>query len=401
MDTFPRSKKEEADALLDQLYDSLDGDTERLAVAGWPARDSSGAVTPQMRAIRDLLLADGLIWESRRMSLGITEKGVAKVESSRRSQVLKMELDAPYPTRPETLEQELEYWVRHQHDGEPGSNHWVQAQARIDHLRYLNQRSMEAQEMAKRNKAHQSITNNEASRLILAQLLSEFRRRKLTTDDLHNTYKGLPPNDLKDRCIAEGISEVDFDLAISDLTGSDLIDTGPKEHVKNDPYSGLVMIGFFTSKNEYSHLTANGYREAVRLESNDPQKQSSLREGHATIIHGDQFNNFGQVAAMGTHSVGTIDLRQQWTALQNEVDLNALTCELEQLRKHLQQSASSSSDYQRLALLSEAEEHSKKHDGGKALEVLSKVGKGALDMAKDIGTEIAAKVIAKSMGIEP
>jgi hypothetical protein len=80
--------------------------------------------------------------------------------------------------------------------------------------------------------------------------------------------------------------------------------------------------------------------------------------------------------------------------------LNALTGEIEHLRKHLQQSASSSSDYQQLALLSEAEEHVKKGDGNKAMEVLSKVGKGALEVAKDIGTEIAAKVIAKSMGLE-
>ena len=400
MTTFPRSKKEEADALLDQLYDSLDGDTERLAVTGGPARDSSGAVTPQMREIRDLLLADGLIWESRRMSLGITEKGVAKVASARGSQVLKMDLDAPYPTRPEEIEQELEYWVRRQHDGEPGSNHWIQAQARIDHLRYLNQRRVEAREMAKRSKTHQSTTNNEASRLVLAQLLSEFRQRKFTTADLRDTYKGLPPKDLKDRCVAEGISEVDFDLAIGDLTASGLIDTGPKEHIRNDPYSSVVMIGFFTSKNEYSYLTENGYREAVRLESNEPQNQRSSQEGHATIIHGDQFNNFGQVAALGTHSVGTMDLRNQWTAIQNEVDLKALTRELEQLRGRLQQTASSSSDYQRLVLLSEAEEHAERHDGSKVLEALSKVGKGVLDVAKDIGTEIAAKVIARSMGLE-
>jgi hypothetical protein len=99
--------------------------------------------------------------------------------------------------------------------------------------------------------------------------------------------------------------------------------------------------------------------------------------------------------------VGTIDVQLQWASIQSEVDFNALIGELEQLRKHLQQSASSSSDYRQLAVLSEAEEHAKKHNGGKAMEVLSKVGKGALGVAKDIGTEVAAKVIAKSMGLEP
>jgi hypothetical protein len=35
------------------------------------------------------------------------------------------------------------------------------------------------------------------------------------------------------------------------------------------------------------------------------------------------------------------------------------------------------------------------------IEVLSRAGKGLLDVAKEIGTDVAAKVIAKSMGLEP
>jgi hypothetical protein len=138
-----------------------------------------------------------------------------------------------------------------------------------------------------------------------------------------------------------------------------------------------------------------------RLRELKMKMKAKPQSDHSTIIQGDQYINNGIAGAIGPHSVGTINIQQQWTAIQNEVDLNALTSELEQLKRHLQQSASSSFDYQTLALLSEAEEHTKKHDGSKAMEVLSKVGKGALDVAKDIGTEIVAKVIAKSMGLEP
>ena len=138
-----------------------------------------------------------------------------------------------------------------------------------------------------------------------------------------------------------------------------------------------------------------------RLRELKMKMNATQKPGQSTIIKVDQFNNYGVAGAIGPHSVGTINIQQQWTAIQNQVDLNALACELEELRKHLQQSASSSSDYQQLALLSEAEEHAKKHDGGKAMEVLSRIGKGALGVAKDIGTDIAAKVIAKSMGLEP
>lgn len=215
--------------------------------------------------------------------------------------------------------------------------------------------------MTKRSNSQQDhLSNNDASRSILSQLLSEFRERQLTASDLRSTYKGLPPKELRDRSISEGISEVDFDLAISDLTSHSLIDTGPKEHVKNDPYSEAVFIGFFTSKNEYSYLTEDGYREAVRLASSDRETRASAKSAaQRAIIHGDQYINYGQAGAIGPHSTGTINFQQQWGAIQNQVDLNALTGELEQLRKHLQQSASLSSDYQQLALLSQAEEHAK------------------------------------------
>lgn len=147
-------------------------------------------------------------------------------------------------------------------------------------------------------------------------------------------------------------------------------------------------------------LAAQLVREGTnRLRELKMKMKAEPQSNHSTIIQGDQFNNYGIAGAIGSNSVGTITLQQQWMAIQNEIDLNVLTGELEQLRKHLQQSASSSSDYRQLALLSEAEEQVKKRDGSKAMEVLSKLGKGALDVAKDIGTEVAAKVIAKSIGL--
>lgn len=141
----------------------------------------------------------------------------------------------------------------------------------------------------------------------------------------------------------------------------------------------------------------NRLRELRMTKLNSKPKPSVT----TTIIQGDQFNNYGHAGAMGSHSQGTINFQQQWTAIQSQFDLNALAEELEKLKKHILRAASSSSDYVQVALLTEAEEHAKKQEGSKALQVLSKVGKGAFDVAKDIGTEIAARVIAKAMGLEP
>jgi hypothetical protein len=153
---------------------------------------------------------------------------------------------------------------------------------------------------------------------------------------------------------------------------------------------------------ERAQLTNRLVREGTnRLRELKMRMKTMQKQSQSTIIQGDQFNNYGIAGAIGPHSAGIINVQQQWASIQSEVDANALVGELEQLRKHLLQSASSSSDYQQLAVLSEAEELAKRHNGGKAMEVLSKVGKGALGVARDIGTEVAAKVIAKSMGLEP
>jgi hypothetical protein len=165
-------------------------------------------------------------------------------------------------------------------------------------------------------------------------------------------------------------------------------------------YRGNLQAIQSSFARERGRLAAKLVREGRnRLQELKMKIKAKPQSSQSTIIQGDQFNNYGIAGAIGPNAVGTITLQQQWTAIQSEIDLNALTGELEQLRKHLQQSASSSSDYRRLALLSEAEEHVKKREGCKAMEVLSKLGKGALDVAKDIGTEIAAKVIERSIGL--
>lgn len=232
-----------------------------------------------------------------------------------------------------------------------------------------------------------------AERFITGELLSDFKRRKLAASDLESGYEGPKIEAMKLKAGDAGIDGVDFDVALKELEKSEHIKTGPWDITEPIVSQYSIVMPFPYSKCEYAYLTQSGYKEA------STSKTMPARSTQ-TIIHGDQYN-VGQAAAVGPHSNGTVNVQQEWTAIQNEIDLNALTSELEQLKKHLQQSALSSSDFQRLALLSEAEEHAKKRDGSKAMEVLSKVGKGALDVAKDIGTEIAAKVIAKSMGLEP
>jgi hypothetical protein len=139
-------------------------------------------------------------------------------------------------------------------------------------------------------------------------------------------------------------------------------------------------------------LTANGRKHLVVQTQQTPPN---------AVIHGDQIINFGQAAALGRGATGTINYQQQWADIGSQTNLHALAAELEQVRTHLQKTASSRSDFQQLGLLAEAEEQAEKQDGGKVIETLSKAGKGLLDFAKEVGSDLAAKVIAKSMGLEP
>jgi hypothetical protein len=150
---FDNISKKEADDLLNQLYDSTGADTSKMTVGSGPGWNAPGTISNRMRELRDSLLADGLIWKSRRNSIGITDTGIAQVESARKSQNLKWELDSPFPTSEEGIAAELDYWIRRQSDGEPGSNHWVQVQARIDHLRYLDGKDREM-----KSKAHEGAS---------------------------------------------------------------------------------------------------------------------------------------------------------------------------------------------------------------------------------------------------
>jgi hypothetical protein len=256
-------------------------------------------------------------------------------------------------------------------------------------------------EMKKKiTKTKQGFGISDASKFILTQLLSEFRQQKLSIDDLRNTYKGLSPKELKERCVAEGIGEVDFDLAMSDLENHDLVNTGPQVLYDNPPNSSVTIIGFY-SKKEYSYLTVDGYKEATKAASITPAVPRPSASPYHPVIHGDQIINYGQAGALGRYSTGTINYQQQWAEIESQINLHALAIELGQLRTRLQQTAASRSDFQQIGLLAEAEEHAEKQEGSKVLETLSKVGKGVLDFAKEVGTDLTAKVIAKSVGLEP
>jgi hypothetical protein len=120
---------------------------------------------------------------------------------------------------------------------------------------------------------------NEVSQFVFGLLLAEFKKRGLTAQDLQNGYEGLPPDEIRERAVATGINEVDYDLTFSDLVKHDLVKTGPMVPFENDPNSGFIVVALY-SKNQYSYLTEDGYKEAVAMSKRD----KSVSKANATNI---------------------------------------------------------------------------------------------------------------------
>jgi hypothetical protein len=142
--------------------------------------------------------------------------------------------------------------------------------------------------------------DDEATKRILSALLNEFNQRQLTTADLHKTYEGLSPAQLKTHCCVDGnVTEVDFDLAMQDLSQDDLVKTGPLEPYPNDPGSNILVLMFF-SKNEYSYLTEDGYKAATKIKApRRPRPSTPNIHISGNTFQGSQIGIGGNVSQTG------------------------------------------------------------------------------------------------------
>lgn len=130
---------------------------------------------------------------------------------------------------------------------------------------------------------------DEAAKQILGTLLADFTDRSLTMRDLKNRYEGPQIVAVATAvCSIDDITQVDFDVAFSELEKKDLIKTGPMEQYTDLLGNRWSTVGAY-SKREFVYLTEEGYK-AARKEPNRPQ-QGVLREINTVNIHGGNFNN--------------------------------------------------------------------------------------------------------------
>ncbi len=121
---------------------------------------------------------------------------------------------------------------------------------------------------------------------------------------------------------------------------------------------------------------------------------------HEENTMGDNYMISGQVGAVGRGASSTGNTFQQIHLSSGQpLDLNKLAEELTRLRDHLKKKAQTDDQDLAVADIVQAKKAVEKGDENKALGFLRSAGQWALGAATDIGTNLAAEVIKKSMNL--
>lgn len=122
--------------------------------------------------------------------------------------------------------------------------------------------------------------------------------------------------------------------------------------------------------------------------------------GKGNVEMGDTYNSKGQVGAMGRGAQATQNtFLQLWQDECLNITLSVLADEFSKLRNEMQNKATSIEQEISIDEVANAEQAARDGDGPKMLGHLKKAGKWALECAKEIGTDFAAAVIKKSLGV--
>ncbi len=223
---------------------------------------------------------------------------------------------------------------------------------------------------------------DEAEKQILGALFADFSDRVLTADQLSSGYEGPQVSDLTAAiCSGGDITQVDFDVAFSDLEKKKLITTGPYALYENKPGSGVIFIGGY-SKREYAGLTQLGYKTA-RQSPNRPSKVHRIVNN--VHISGGQFSNL---------QLSTGDNVTQRMDSTSGVDSDILMRLVTILEKQGQ--VISVDQRKDLAL---ALEEASSGNGKQAKSILEKVCGPAWESVQPVMWPIVGEIIKKSLGL--
>jgi hypothetical protein len=115
---------------------------------------------------------------------------------------------------------------------------------------------------------------------------------------------------------------------------------------------------------------------------------------------GDRYEIKGQAAVVGRGAQAhDINFNQVWNEKSSDLDLVALSTELEQLRSALRRESETAEQDGAIGEIAAAEVAARNGDGPTALERLARAGSWALGVAEKVGTTVAAAAIKSALGL--
>ena len=163
------------------------------------------------------------------------------------------------------------------------------------------------------------------------------------------------------------------------------------EGFETTSYSDEHTVDFYRDLNHWELFVSESDKKEI--------KTFFIEHNHITNHSGDVYNiKHADVAGSGA-IISHNTYNQQIYNLPENTDYAELAGQLEKLRDHMLANASGIAQLKAINAVENAREGADEKDGNKVLNALSAVGRWALDAATDIGTDIAAEVIKKSLGI--
>jgi hypothetical protein len=128
--------------------------------------------------------------------------------------------------------------------------------------------------------------------------------------------------------------------------------------------------------------------------------EAGTRRKFMEVIMGDQYNVSGQAGAVGPNAhAHDMTFSQVWNKLEGNVDLAQLAGELGRLQKEMEQRATESAQKLAAGAIAAAAQSAQQKDGPKVVEYLKMAGSWALDVAQQIGVEVAKVAITGALGL--
>jgi len=169
------------------------------------------------------------------------------------------------------------------------------------------------------------------------------------------------------------------------------------------PHAGRYeILAFLRTRGDVSYTSPDGPLTITIQGKRKVQlaRQPQWTLGKQEVIMRDKYEIHGQAGAVGPDAhVHDVDFVQVWNQISPSIEIRKLAQELTRLREAMRARATAPADDVAIGAVASAEIEAQEGNGKGVLEHLSRAGKWALDLAREIGVQVAADALKQALGL--